>query len=298
MNFWRKNILLLASSLLAGIGLLTSLAYAEKSGAPSKEVVMNSPVKRNAFVEIGESPESWVNRYGKQVEINAKNHGLKFYSLDWPTKNPGQLTVRNGPSEFLLDATLGAMGTFDDEYPAEGFSKILITAGISTEERISHDEARQKIFALLRKIQNAGWRHWIYPGDPRLSGEDSFRYQIAEDDTFYSLDPNYLPPMSVWMKLSDRSQWKFYSNGVQMSVRFSRDQDRMKPDSPGSYIIWLELQSRNELERGEFQEGERAKWKILYPEIRKKRLSERANQEKKLQALGYKIDIKYKNPDE
>ena len=72
----------------------------------------------------------------------------------------------------------------------------------------------------------------------------------------------------------------------------------MKPDSPGAYIVWLELQSRNELERGEFQEGERAKWKILYPEIRKKRLSERANQEKKLQALGYKIDIKYKNPDE
>ncbi|TWD84921.1 hypothetical protein FB547_1063 [Variovorax beijingensis] len=283
--------------LLASFSFLAWAAPSQTPDALSK-TVMNSSEKRNVFVEIGEPPEAWVRRYGKKVEINSKNHGLKFYGLDWTVKNPGQLIVRNRLSEFQLEAVLGAMGTFDDEYPGEGFSKIVITTNISQSETIAHDEARQKIFALLQKIRSAGWTRWIYPSDPRLSGEDAFRYQIAEDDTFYSLDSNYLPPLDVWMKLSDRSQWKFFLNDVAMSVRFSRDQDRMKPNLPGAYIVWIELISKNEMERSEFQGEERKKWKALYPGARKRQLSIRIEQEKKLQMQGYKIDVEYKNPDQ
>jgi len=296
MNF-RKSNGLLAIFLLTSSSFLTWAAPSQNPNALSK-AVMNSPEKRNIFVEIGESPEAWVRRYGKQVEINSKNHGLKFYSLDWTVKNSERLIVRNRSSEFQLESVLGVMGTFDDEYPEEGFSKIVITTNISQSETIAHDEARQKIFALLQKIRSAGWTRWIYPSDPRLSGEDAFRYQIAEDDTFYSLDSNYLPALNIWMKLSDRSQWKFFLNDVAMSVRFSRDQDRMKPNLPGAYIVWIELESKNEVERSEFQGEERKKWKMLYPEARKRQLSARIEQEKKLQMQGYKIDAEYKNPDQ
>lgn len=296
MNFREVNGLL-AIFLLASSSFLTWAAPSQSPDTLSK-AVMNASEKRNIFVELGESPEAWARRYGKQVEVNSKNHGLKFYSLDWTVKNPGQLIVRNRSSKFQLDAVLGAMGTFDDEYPQEGFSKIAITASISQGETIAHDEARQKIFALLQKIRSAGWARWIYPSDPRLSGEDAFRYQITEDDTFYSLDSNYLPPLSIWMKLSDRSQWKFFLNDVAMSVRFARDQDRMKPNLPGAYIVWIEMESKNEVERSEFQGEERKKWKVLYPGARKKQLSARIEQEKKLQMQGYKIDVEYKNPDQ
>lgn len=297
MNFLKPDRLLVGC-LIASCSFSIGFAQDRSPVVGASKAIKNSTEKRNVFVEAGESPEVWVRRYGKQVEINAKNHGLKFYSLDWAARNPGELTVRNGPSEVRLEAVQGAMGTFDDAYPGEGFSKILITMGVSQGETIAHDEARQRLFALLKKIQGAGWKRWIYPADPRLGGEDSFRYQIAEDDTFYSLDPDYLPPLATWMKLSDRSQWKFFLNDVQMSVRFSRDQDRMQPDRPGAYIVWLELTSRNEVQRSEFQGDERKNWKALYPGAREKQRSERADQEKRLQAQGYKIDAGYKNPDE
>ncbi|MDP9603228.1 UNVERIFIED_ORG: hypothetical protein J2W38_003017 [Variovorax paradoxus] len=293
----RKIKHLLAAFLLAGFSLF-AFATQDRSPNVSSKAIMSSMDRHSVFVEVGESPDAWIGRYGKQVDVNAKNHGLKFYSLDWTAKNPGQLTVRNGSSEIQLDVVLGAMGTFDDEYPGEGLSKIVITTGLSRGETIAHDEARQQFFALLKKIQNAGWKRWIYPGDPRLSGEESFRYQIAEDDTFYSLDQSYLPPLGTWMKLSNRSQWKFFLNDAVLSVRFSRDQDRMKSDLPGAYIVWLELESKNEVQRSEFQGEERRKWKTLYPGARQKQLAERAKQEKKLQARGYKVDANYKNPDE
>lgn len=259
---------------------------------------MNSPVKSNIFVEIGEPPNAWKERYGNKVDVNDKNHGLRFYSLDWTTKNPGRLSIKNGMSELRLEAVLGAMGTYNDEYPDEGFSGILITMGLTESDTLAHDEARQRFHAVLRKIQDAGWSRWIYPADPRLRGEEAFRYQINEDEANYSLDPNYLPPMNVWMKLKNRSQWSFYLNKVEMTVTLSRDQDRMKEHLPGAYFISIKMQSQDEIQREEFQENERSRWKSLYPAMRKKRLSERLEVEKKLQLSGYKIDVEYKNPEE
>ena len=104
--------------------------------------------------------------------------------------------------------------------------------------------------------------------------------------------------MEVWMKLEDRSKWSFYLNDVFMDVNLSRDSSKLNPDLPGDYFISIDLYSKNENQRLELAGDERKKWRELYPAIRKKHAQLRLEAEKKLRVLNYKIDVRYKNPDE
>jgi len=207
--------LVLATASLCAIPETTwAMGRLPSSAASSIAVAM----KNNIQVEVGESPQEFVKRYGKLVEVNDKNYGLAFYAINWSTKNRGHLTVKNGPSTVSFDTVLSVSTTFDSDYPSEGFSGIWIAMGLAQDSAIAHDEARKQFYALMQRIQEAGWKRFLYVSDPRLSGEDAFRYQIKESDTNYSLDPSHVPALSDWMRLKDRSKWLFYLNGVYMDV--------------------------------------------------------------------------------
>jgi len=100
------------------------------------------------------------------------------------------------------------------------------------------------------------------------------------------------------MKLEDQSTWAFYLNDVFMDVQLSRDSSKMNPALPGAYFISIDLYSKNKNQRSELAGEERKKWRELYPAIRKKHAQIRLESENKLRLLNYKIDVRYKNPDE
>lgn len=249
-------------------------------------------------VEIGESPQDLLDRYGKAVDVNDKNFGLKFYMISWPTRQPGAVRVRSDRSEFRIDLAYGISGTYDVAYPDEGFSSYDVSCGLSTSETMPHDQARLKFYEMLGRIQKAGWKWLIYQTQPRLSGEDALRYQLETSAGTASLDPNLELSLQDWMRLENRSPWKFYKDGVYMDVRLSRDSKRMRVDEPGAYFVSIALESYQSFWRTTFKEPDRAHWRELLPAVRERQRTTRAEAEQKLQAEGYHIDTSYRNPDE
>jgi hypothetical protein len=90
----------------------------------------------------------------------------------------------------------------------EGISGFSVNMGLPPRNSISHDDARLKFYALLEAIQQAGWKRWIGPGMPRLSGADALRYQMSSIEnaaSLMSLDPDDMPALNAWMKIKDMS---------------------------------------------------------------------------------------------
>jgi hypothetical protein len=252
---------------------------------------------QNIYIEVGESPEALIGRYGKAVEANDKNPGSRFLRMNWPVRQPATLGIKNGNSMLYLNGVFSTMGTYNSDFPDEGLSNYGISLGISKTETIFHDEARVRFFDLLKQIRQAEWKRWIKPDRPRLLDENAFRYNATEYP-IYSLDDTYIPSLSDWMKLQDGSSWRFYQNRVYMTVTLYRDSSRMNPELPGAYFITIDLVAQASQWRREFDGDDRKRWKELYKELRKKGALERAELEKKLQTQGYKIDSNYQNPDE
>jgi len=291
---WAGSMALVAFWFLLGGGLLAALIYANLHSAFQRPVITPKEIQ----IEIGEAPSALERRYGKSVEANKENFGVEFYNIDWPSQQSGVVILKNGATEVRFDTVLGVSGTYDSIYPDEGFSDYYMSLGLWPRNNIPHEEAREKFFSMLQKIRQAGWTRWIFPEDPRLSGEYAYHYQITKKDLNYCLDPELMPSMEVWMKLEDRSKWSFYLNDVFMNVRLSRDSSKMNPALPGAYFVSIDLYSKNEKQRLALADDDRKKWRELYPAIRKKYAQIRLDSENKLRGSNYKIDVKYKNPDE
>ncbi|MBS0428366.1 MAG: hypothetical protein JSR41_13910 [Proteobacteria bacterium] len=253
---------------------------------------------QNIFIEVGESPEALLGHYGKAIDLNDKNPGSRFYSVDWERPQLGVVTLKNGDGQVAFDLALGVMGSYNEDYPQEGLSRYSLYLGLSEAGTMSHDHARLKFYEMLARIQGAGWKWLIHDFEPRLNGGDALRYQRETSAGTASLDPNFELSMEDWMRLENRSPWKFYKDGVYMDIRLSRDAKRMKVDEPGAYFVSISLESYESFWRTTFKEQDRARWRELLPAARERQRATRAEAENKLQHEGYHIDTDYQNPDE
>ncbi|AMO92844.1 hypothetical protein CFter6_0113 [Collimonas fungivorans] len=269
--------------------------------APFNLLEKKTVVSSSVVVEIGESGKHFAQQYKEMVVINDRNPGSHFYRINWPNDALGAIVVKNGSSSLVLDSVFSVLGDADDTYPEEGIASLSVSMGLPPRNNVLHDDARLKFYALLQRIQEAGWKRWIDPSMPRLNGADALRYQMSDIENgagLMSLDPSYVPSLDIWMKIKDMTGWQFYLNGVYMNVQLMRDKTRMDPNLPGAYFLTLGLESKDSFERSEQTYEDRPRWKELYPAARKKQAEERVKSEEKLHALGFKIDTEYRNPDE
>ena len=286
------------SYLLATLGtfLILGCQPSFTSKSPNK-----TPMPQSIDIEIGESPQALVRRYGKAVDVDNKNeqaHGMTFYAVDWPDSSQGTVVIKNQKSELRLYTVLGVLGSFNNAYAEEGIYDYSISLGIPPRNNVTHDQARLQFHDMLKRIQQAGWTRWIYPENPRLPGVEAFRYRLVKDQGVDSLDAGYVPSLEEWMKLPDMTSWRFYLNGVYMDVQMSRDSKRMKVDEPGAYFVKIKLEGYANYWRTAFDEPDRPHWRELFPELQRRMHAERAKAEQKLKAQGYTIDSNYRNPDE
>ena len=290
----RRTVSCLLATLAA---LLVMGCQPSSTSKSSSKIVMPQSIE----IEIGESPQALIGRYGKAVDVDNKNeqaYGVTFYAVDWPDSSQGTVVIKNQKSEVRLDTALGVSGSFDKAHAEEGIYDYSISLGIPPRNNVTHDQARLQFYEMLKRIQQAGWKRWIYPENPRLAGAEAFRYRLVKDQGVDSLDPEYVPGLEDWMKLPDMTSWRFYLNGVYMDVQMSRDSTRMKVDEPGAYFVKIKLEGYANFWRNAFNEQDRPHWRDLFPGLQRQMHAERANAEQKLKAQGYTIDTSYRNPDE
>ncbi|MBJ8451882.1 hypothetical protein HX128_07440 [Acinetobacter bereziniae] len=221
-----------------------------------------------------------------------------FYNLDWD-KNPIDVLIEHGANSITLHHVIGVQAA------TAGTSGIVtsynnISAGLSNDNTMSHDQARLAMLALFKDLKQAGWQRYISLSDPRLNGKDAWNYASNE---FYELDPDYVYTLDEWMRLKDGSRWMLQANGIYLTIQMYREQSKMDPQQPGAYYVSYKFQSEKEYYAPYFKDDDLKKWAInaarwvsLYPGIKKQMNQIREKTEAELKAQGVTIDESYQDP--
>ncbi|MQR02462.1 hypothetical protein [Glaciimonas soli] len=256
---------------------------------------------KEVTIRVGQQGKEWVDMYPNAVHVNDKNANgeIVFYKVDWPDQGPfGTVSIDHGANSFTVPYVMGVMGSaLPSDHPDEGIDEFDLSVSLTPSPTESHPEALHQFYALLKTIQNAGWKREIGVEQPRISGRDALVYSQASGNSGYSIDASYVPTLDEWMKIKDiGSHWNFYANDVYLDVNFMRDSDKMNPNLPGAYLVSLNFKSANVVERTYFDEKDRPRYKELYPAERKRLAKKRGEAERKI-ASQYHIDETYIDPD-
>ncbi len=247
---------------------------------------------QNVVLHLGESGDSFAQRIGRHVvKTDKQPAGMNFYDIDWTVNRsePGVVTFEHGEHTFTIDAVLGVMGSsYEPDINKWGIIDFNISFGITKPDLIAHDEARLKVMALLRMLQDKGWRQYYLRDAARVKGRS------ALFDGF--LDVRYEPSFEEWMTLKDGAKWFLEADGVYLSMQMWRDDKHLNPQQPGAYFMTMELHGEEDDVRRYFLEPDRNNWRELWPERMKKSNEFRTEAEAEARAKGYQIDTDYQDP--
>jgi hypothetical protein len=246
-------------------------------------------------IKIGELGSEFQKRYPDQVKINKQPAGLDFYSIDWKFAAQGVVKVSHGAHSFEIDNVLSVLTSIDIDTPQEGFRKFSINAGITSPDLIPHQEARDKLYAILKAIEQKGWRNLISEDDPRITGKDRLNHVLSVTNSI-GLDTKYVPTLDEWMRIENLTPWNFYAEHQYLTVYFKRERILLDPTKPGSYLLTYTLKSEVENYRGYVGTDNRRDWKQKLPAALDDLKQRRAKAEAALKAKDIKIDEAYQDP--
>ncbi len=246
-------------------------------------------------IKLGEQGDAWQKRFPELIKFYSPTPNTINYSADWKQSAPGTVNIEHGQHSFEIYHVLSASSLIANREAQDGLSKFSINAGITAPDLISHDEARVKVYELLKKIEQAGWTVITGRGDPRLTGKERFNYVTGKDSTA-GLGVDYTPSVEEWMRIENLTQWSFYANKQFLNVYFKRESSLLDPNKPGSYLLTFTLVSEIEHFRGYVDSSDRARWKELFPNEIATYPPSRAKAETTLKAQGIKIDETYQDP--
>lgn len=257
----------------------------------SRDAMSNITITLN----LHESGSSFHQRYRDRVRVNRQPLGVSFFSVDWGNRSRGTVAIIAGNRTLHADDVLTLMGTQDEDIKAEGLSRVNITSGITGPTGITHEAARDYIFAVLSRLRNAGWKTSIPFDDPRIRGRDMLNYQMATSSAT-PLDPDYKPTLEEWIKLEDLSAWELYSDNAFLRISFKRSPNPKNPTGPGVYLVNYELDSSVNHFKGFVDPLQREDWKALLPTELKELAARRRTAETALKEKGIHIDTEYVEP--
>lgn len=247
-------------------------------------------------IKIGWTGEEFLRRNNLPAKdsVDKQPAGLSFYEVDWSVSARGTVRLEHGGYSFDIPHALGVVGTEDIERLDAGIESYAITAGITADGPILHDEARRLFLDFIQTLTERGWKPAISYNYPRLKGEQAYKY--FEEDFAYSVPPDYRQTLEQWMAM-DFAYWRLHAGDVFLNIRINRDRKRMIPDEPGAYLLALTLISKEEKAKSHFQgEKDRANWKNLWVDKIKELKKERYAKEEALRKRGFDIDTNYEEP--
>lgn len=247
-------------------------------------------------LKLGESGPDFSKRYPGSVRIVHQPAGLDFYKIDWNERPRGTARFDHGEYSFLISDVLG-VSTSQDLGPLkdEGFNEFSVFAGITEPDLISHDEARVKIYAMLRRLLDIGWKSVYHLDDPRLTGKERLAH-VLRDSNSMGLDPSHIPTLNEWMSVPTRTGWKLYADHVYVDIDFTRERTLTDPSKPGSYLLTFRIASETEHFRGYVDSDDRQRWKELLPAVLLKQTAIRMKREAEAKAEGLLLDMSYQDP--
>ena len=246
-------------------------------------------------ITLGETGQTFLqsNKLPEKGTVDKQPAGLNFYEYSWNVRTPGQVVVNDKAYSFTIPYVLSITGTEDAAEIDQGIQKFSINAGITADDLIDHDKARVEFSGFLQKLKNSGWKTVIAYEDPRLAGEDAFKYYL--EDKFYSLPLDYIPTLDEWMKIKTGS-WHLYAGSNFLDVTIRRDSQRVNISEPGAYLISFNLLTSTQKAKNQFDAEEIGHWQELWVDKIKSLKKERYAKETELTQRGFTIYTEYEEP--
>lgn len=250
-----------------------------------------------------------------QIEKAVQNSPLKFsqecmseLDLCWykfkrsaNEKELPTITVKNSSSSLTIEKATSITMVVDKKVGDTIENLDLTVRGLP--DNSPHEKQKTFIYNLLKKIQAAGWKHYYYPGDPRISGSQLKKIPSPDSVLGYLtsshpwLDPDYELDIDRWLQIESFYNWYFYNDGVYLTFKAWRRDSKDTPNETGTYLLSMEfLSERDFWSSGFTKDEEKAKWKELLPAQLKRDHDARAAAENNARAAGIEIDENYKDP--
>lgn len=246
-------------------------------------------------IKIGETSTSFSQRNAIGLKIDRQPAGLNFLELNYPQNARGKASINFGQRKLLIERVISVTGTEDMSFPEEGLSEFQINAEIAETDLIAHDDARLKMFEILRHIVQAGWKTTVPLGMARLRGKDMTNYQLRTKK-FTTLDPAYVPSLEEWMAMESMTQWEFYADHIYLNVNFMRDHTLRDPSKPGAYLLTFGVMSEVEHFRRNVDGLERKRWKEILPKELRTLEQLRVDMEAAMRVKRVTVDETYVDP--
>jgi hypothetical protein len=236
---------------------------------------------------------------GRGTSLDSHPSGLKFYQGEWDRGNLQTVKFEHGIYGFSLENVLSVLGTEDKSNSAEGIYGWNINFGVSRDQADTDEAARDMVMRLLGRLRAAGWRRYIYPSEPRLSGAQAWRYGALPEVFLYPLDSLYMPTLDEWKFILIKSPiWLFVADGVYLKFSVN-EMNSGKFPGKSTYLLSMAIESEYAFYGIGYAGGDEekiAQWKKLVPaEVESDHLK-RVQIESALEAQGYVIEKSYQDP--
>ena len=249
-------------------------------------------------IKIGEQGKDWLGRYPALVKSYKPTPNVTSFAADWDAKPRGVVKIDHGKYSIEIEDVLSIASMQVAVHDGEGLFEYSINAGLSTNNDqglIAHEEARNRVYAILKRIEQKGWRNLISEDDPRVTGKDRLNYVLTVTNSI-GLDTKYVPTLDEWMRIPNLTPWNFYGEHQYLTVYFGRERTLLDPTKPGSYLLTYTLTSEVENYRGYVGADNRKDWKQKLLAALADLKQRRAKAEAALKAQGIKIDETYQDP--
>ncbi|ADJ64402.1 hypothetical protein G5B88_14745 [Herbaspirillum seropedicae] len=265
---------------------LPAITYAQRS-----EIQMPSSIA----IRANEPSKAFIDQAPSAIKVIKQPAGINFYLMQWGGAQLGDVHIHHGAASVQIPDVRVLQGEEDAQFPEEHIANWKIYIGLSSGSVMSHEQARNKIYAILAALEKKAWRVLIDPDDPRLTGKERFDYVTGQSPAS-GLNIDYVPTLDEWMRLEDLSHWSFYADGVFLTVTMQRDQGALDVSRPGHYILVLNLMGENEGFRAFVPPKARTNWRNELPSLWKALNERRTQREAQALVAGKKINTSYQDP--
>lgn len=246
-------------------------------------------------VELHEPGSNISARYPGIIKEYEQPAGLHFYETERISGSRYNVEINVLGTSLKIINAKGLLATEDSERRSGGVMAITITSTLTEETSISHQEARNLLLKTFQTISNNGWTAIIPHSTPRLNGKHMLSFALNSGNP-HGLDPAYVPTIDEWMRLENFSSWEFYTAGAYLQIAFVREEDKLKPNGKGNYLIKYDVVCEEDYYREFVAPEMQENWtKHLSTELANA-ATRRAEVETKLRSAGVPILVEYQNP--
>jgi hypothetical protein len=252
---------------------------------------------------VGENPTDFIQRMKnirQPIGVDRQPAGLNFYTMKSQQGTRQVARIEHGQYSFDIPPIMKYMGTEDADLPELGIKLLRFTFVRKDDgQKNTHEQAREFFIGYIKMLADLGWKRFISPSEPRLSGPQSYQYML-EDDHYYVPDLTVEPSLKTWKAMENSHIWTLYADDLFMDIKYRREQDpsdkNKTPNESAYYIFSLEITTKDEFAKGYMDFENRATWKQHWASEIKPLKTLRYKIETELRDKGYTIDTSYQDP--